>query len=449
VKSCTESTATRVLVVGAGTHFLSAMSYYTIRLTNALAGRFSVAIIPMRRLIPTSLYPGGSRVGSTTTQLDYDPAVKVLQGIDWYWIPNLFRTLNSLRKWKPDVVIFEWWTGAVLHTYLTIALVARLLGASVIVEMHEVAGGGEEQVPFARAWVSVLGRPFFRLASAFVIHSEADRVPIEDRYRLRARPCFVIPIGPMDHHASRQAIDGSAPVARSSPPPDTLNLLFFGLIRPYKGLEDLVQAFDSLDDEEVKRYWLTVVGETWEGWDLPIRLIQSSRHRARITLVNRFVDDDEVIAHFAAADAVVLPYHRSSASSPAQVAMSNGLPLVITAVGGLPAAVADYEGAILVPPSNPRALRDAILYRLPGSCGRRYKDPHSWDRSVRLYDELIEQLTLSDGSVDRTRQAHAWTPSGALEDRCRRSHSLSIHGWDSASNCGQTRACDEHDSQVD
>src|SRR5664280_2531459 len=48
----------RVLVVGAGTHFLSAMSYYTIRVTNALAGRYPVALIPMRRLIPTFLYPG-------------------------------------------------------------------------------------------------------------------------------------------------------------------------------------------------------------------------------------------------------------------------------------------------------------------------------------------------------------------------------------------------------
>ena len=145
------------------------------------------------------------------------------------------------------------------------------------------------------------------------------------------------------------------------------------------------------DDQEVQRYWLTVVGETWEGWDLPIRLIQSSRHRARITLVNRFVDDDEVVAHFAAADAVVLPYHRSSASSPAHVAMSNGLPLVITAVGGLPEAVADYEGAILVPPCDPVALRDAIR-RLPDLRGRRYRDPHSWDRTVTCYEELMGRL---------------------------------------------------------
>jgi glycosyltransferase involved in cell wall biosynthesis len=396
----------RVLVVGAGTRFLSAMSYYTIRLVNALAGRFVVAVIPMRQLIPTFLYPGRSRVGTTTTWLDYDPAVKVLKGIDWYWVPNLFRDLNSLRRWRPDVVIFEWWTGTVLHTYLAIALLARLLRAFVVVEFHEIEGGGEERIAIARAWTCALGRPFFGLASAFVIHSDADRGPLEKRYRLRARPCVVIPLGPMDHHALKQPTDASAPVILRTAPPDTLNLLFFGIIRPYKGLEDLVQAFDALDEEEVKRYWLTVVGETWEGWDLPIRLIRNSRHRERITLVNRFVDDEEVIAHFAGADAVVLPYHRSSASSPAHVAMSNGLPLVITAVGGLPAAVADYEGAILVPPRDPLALRDAIR-RLPDLRGRRYGDPHSWDRTVLCYGELIEQLDNSTRRVRRLHRDHA------------------------------------------
>ena len=237
----------------------------------------------------------------------------------------------------------------------------------------------------------VLGRPFFRLASAFVIHLRPTENRSKSGTESARRPCVVIPHGPLDHHASNQPSDGSAPLARRTAPPDTLNLLFFGIIRPYKGLEDLVQAFEIFDDQEVKRYWLTVVGETWEGWDLPIRLIQSSRHRARITLVNRFVDDDEVIAHFADADAVVLPYHRSSASSPAHVAMSNGLPLVITAVGGLPEAVADYEGAILVPPRDPVALRDAIR-RLPRSAWTALSRPPLLGSDGERYGELMEQL---------------------------------------------------------
>jgi glycosyltransferase involved in cell wall biosynthesis len=384
----------RVVVVGADTHFLSAMSYYTLRLSNALAERFTVAAIPMRRLIPTFLYPGRSRVGTTSTRLDYDSAIDVFNGIDWYWGLHFFHDLIKFKKWKPDVVIFEWWTGSVLHTYLALALLARLQGASIIVEIHEVVDSGEERIPFARAWIAVLGRPFFRLVSAFVIHSESDREPVNKSYRLRGRPCVVIPHGPLDHHSSKNATGISAGISYRSAPSDTLNLLFFGLIRPYKGLEDLVRAFDLFDDEEVKSYWLTVVGETWEGWDLPVRLIQQSRHRQRITLINRFVHDDEVVAHFANADAVVLPYHRSSASSPAHVAMSNGLPLVITAVGGLPAAVKDYEGAILSSPRDPVSLRDAIRL-LPALRGRRFRDPHSWNRTVTLYENLMKDIDCS------------------------------------------------------
>ena len=74
------------------------MSYFTLRLTNALAGRFAVAFIPMRQLIPTHLYPRRSRVGSVTTRLQYDPAVKVLDGIDWYGVAKLFPGPESPPK---------------------------------------------------------------------------------------------------------------------------------------------------------------------------------------------------------------------------------------------------------------------------------------------------------------------------------------------------------------
>jgi glycosyltransferase involved in cell wall biosynthesis len=173
-----------------------------------------------------------------------------------------------------------------------------------------------------------------------------------------------------------------------------LNLLYFGIIRPYKGLEDLVQAFEILDEEEVQDYWLTVVGEPWEGWNLPIIRIQNNRYSDRITLVDRFVNDDEVTAYFAGADDVVLPYHRSSASGPAHIAMSSGLPLVVTTVGGLPVAVAGYEGAVLVPPHDAVALRDGIR-RLHGLRGRSHKDPHSWDQTVTRYAKLMEQVHQS------------------------------------------------------
>ncbi len=65
---------------------------------------------------------------------------------------------------------------------------------------------------------------------------------------------------------------------------------------------------------------MTIVGETWEGWTQPLRDVETSPHRDRIELVNRYVTDAEVRDHFAAADAVVLPYRRSSSSGPLQMA---------------------------------------------------------------------------------------------------------------------------------
>jgi glycosyltransferase involved in cell wall biosynthesis len=197
----------------------------------------------------------------------------------------------------------------------------------------------------------------------------------------------------------------SAPRVERAAPLDVINILFFGVIRPFKGLEDLVEAFDRLTDQEVQDYWLTVVGETWEGWDIPVRAIQASRHRSRISLVNRYVDDEEVSAFFAGADAVALPYRRSSASGPAHVAMSNGLPLIISAVGGLPAAVERYEGALLVPPSDPGAIRDAIV-RLPELRGRHFADPHSWSRTVDGYRQVIELARRRRGGAEAWRIRH-------------------------------------------
>jgi glycosyltransferase involved in cell wall biosynthesis len=382
--------AARVLVVGAGTRFLSAMSYYTLRLTNALAEAYPVAHIAMRQLMPTRLYPGASRVGAVTSPLQYTPDVTVLPSVDWYWMPSLLRAVIALARWKPDVVIFQWWTGTVLHTYLALALIARLRGAAVIVEFHEVLDTAEERIPLARLYVQIVAPLFIGLASGFVIHSEADRRPLEERYHLGRRPSAVIPIGPFDHYQPVSPAPDTTSIARVAPP-DAINILFFGLIRPFKGLEDLVEAFDGLTDEEIDGYWLTVVGETWEGWVLPIERIAASRHRDRITLVNRWVDDAEVGAFFATADAAVLPYHRSSASAPASVAMSHGLPLVITTVGGLPAAVADYQGAIMVPPGDSDRLRDAIRL-LPAMRGQRFTDPHTWARSVDAYDRLMERI---------------------------------------------------------
>jgi glycosyltransferase involved in cell wall biosynthesis len=222
-----------------------------------------------------------------------------------------------------------------------------------------------------------------------VVHSDFDLRAITSAYPLGMTPVRVIRHGPYDHLA--RPLAPTARVAGPRPGDGPLRLLYLGLIRPFKGVEDLIAAFSGLDRGDAERFRLTVVGETWEGWTAPDEAIGRSPHADLIERVDRYVTDAELAEYFDRADAVVLPYHRSSASGPLQIAMSAGLPVVVTAVGGLVEAVRDYPGALLVPPRDVPALRGALL-GLPALRGRRYADPHSWDSVADEFTSLIDQV---------------------------------------------------------
>ena len=376
----------RICVVGAGTRFLGGMSYYTLYLVNALSQTHDVSAILMRQLLPTRFYPGRERVGAKLTQLEYDPTASVFDGVDWYWLPSMLRALVFLIRERPDVVVFQWWSGTVLHSYLLLALAARLLGARIVIEFHEVLDPGEAKLALAQSYVRLVAPILVRMTHGFVVHSEYDKKLLRSHYNLGGRPIALITHGPYNQYLLK---DGGQKARTTSTA--CCNLLFLGLIRPYKGLEDLIRAFDSLPESEISRYHLTVVGETWEGCNLPAILIEQSKYRDRITFVNRYVSDEEVAAFFAGADAAIFPYHRASSSGSLHIAMSQGLPVVVTQVGGLVEAVANYEGAILTPPADPAALRDALL-QIAHLCGKRYTDPHSWEQTILRYRDLFSTL---------------------------------------------------------
>jgi glycosyltransferase involved in cell wall biosynthesis len=373
----------RVCVVGAGTRFLSGISYYTNRLVNALGERHRVSAILIRQMMPTRLYPGRERVGKALTHFEYPADARVLDGIDWYWVPSIIRAFRLLWDERPQVIVFQWWTGTVLHSYLLLSALARLLGARLLIEFHEVLDTAELQMGLASRYVRTCAPWFIRQADGFIVHNEFDRQALNEHYRLGKRPVALVPHGPYDQYARTEPVPAEDP--------GVCRLLYFGVIRPFKGVEDIVSALELLSPEEARRFDLTVVGETWEGWTTPADRIAASPYRDRITFVNRYVDDQEVAGFFARADAVVLPYHRSSASGPLHLAMASGLPVIVSAVGGLIEASEGYEGAIRVPPQDPQAIRSALeqVYEVRG---RRFADVHSWSRTTAGYDELFDRV---------------------------------------------------------
>ena len=411
----------RVLVVGSGWRFTSGISYYTCRLANALAPELPTDVMLMRQLVPTALYPGRGRVGRPVNDVDYAAGIDVYDGVDWFWGSSMRGARRFIESERPDVVVLQWWTGAVLHSYLRLAALARRRGAKVVMEWHEVQDTGEARIPGVVRYVRKAMDLLLRQVDAHVVHSRYDLDLLEKAYGLEddgAGSVTIVPHGPYDHvrekvaeHAQNTA--AAPPVRRS----DDFTVLYFGIIRPYKGLEDLVEAFSALPPAIRDTMRLTIVGETWEGWDAPLEAVAASPARDRITVVNRYVTDAEAQQHFANADAVALPYRRSSSSGPLHMAMSAGLPTIVTSVGGLVDAASGYEGISFVPPQDVPALT-AALTSLRASRGRRYADPHSWANTVDAYQGIFRQLGLApDTRRDARDPASDTTPDSESAHR--------------------------------
>lgn len=376
----------RICLVGPGWRFTSGISYYTCRLAHAIAAHNELSVVQLRQLLPSRLYPGRRRVGRGGTRMTYPAGSPVFEGIDWWWVPSIARALAFIRSRRPQVIVLEWWTCATLHTYVAIAMVSRLLGGRLVIEIHELQDPGEARFRLARRYGEAGLGVLLRLCHGCVVHSQADLAALRASYIPGDKPAAVAPHGPYDQYLSLDPGSGlaspSAVAVQRAPRPAAINILFFGLIRPYKGLDDLLRVFNGLPENEARHLWLTVVGETWDGCTEPARLIEESPYRDRITFVNEYVADDVVAAAFAHADMVVLPYRRSASSGTLHLAMSFGLPVVLTSVGGLPEAARGYQGAIFVPPGDLTALAAAIL-RATRMRGQRFPDPRNWAETVR------------------------------------------------------------------
>jgi glycosyltransferase involved in cell wall biosynthesis len=115
-----------------------------------------------------------------------------------------------------------------------------------------------------------------------------------------------------------------------------------------------------------------------------------------------------VAEFFRNADAVALPYRRSSSSGPLHIAMSCGLPVLVSDVGGLREAAEKYEGVVFTKPTDPRDIARG-LEELSGLTGRTYRDPHSWTNTREAYERLFRSIGVSGW----TRSEHVVDPDVA------------------------------------
>ncbi len=230
---------TRLTLVGPSQRFLSGISYYTVHLSNALSERADVQAILFRHMLPKKLFPGWKRVGDNLATTTFKPEVEFREMLDWYNPFSWMRAASQMRN--ADVIIFQWWTSSVAHMYLAIQLLL-LRKVPIIIEYHEVVDPFEQSIMPIRVYSKIIGRIVRRFADHFVVHSEADRELIEKSVSY--------PSG-KESRLFRLVFLTSILSSKNQQPENKLGIdeeniiLFFGLLRPYKGVKYLIEAFDA------------------------------------------------------------------------------------------------------------------------------------------------------------------------------------------------------------
>jgi glycosyltransferase involved in cell wall biosynthesis len=239
-----------------------------------------------------------------------------------------------------------------------------------------------------------------RAMDAVVAHTRAGRERLVAELGVAPEQAHMIPHGVFDY-LTRQAEE--APIdQRAGNLEGRRVVLFFGLLRPYKGIEVLIEAFAGTPDDAV----LLVVGMP----RMPLRPLERLAGELgiadRVRFVPRFVSDPEVPAYFRRADLVALPYRAIEHSGVLFTALAFGSPLILSAVGGFAEIAAEHGAARLVTPGDVASLRTALVElladedaraRLAAAARAAASGPYSWERAAALTEALYRSLLEETG----------------------------------------------------
>ena len=328
----------RVAIIGPLLPFRGGIAQHTTMLFRALRKRNPTIAVSFTRQYPKWLFPGES---------DRDPDyVGHRENATSYLIDSLnpfsWRTaVEYVLDSGVETVVVPLWTVFWAPCFWYVTRRFARAGLEVIFLCHNVSDHE------SAGWKSNLAKAVLANGDKYLVHSEDSRTNL-----LRYFPGAKVNVHP-------HPVYDQFPVARGIlPRRGKLELLFFGFVRPYKGLDDLLEAMALLD--KTTDAHLTIAGEFWEGKRRTIEKISVLRIQDRVTLIPEFVNEQDTAELFHRADLVVLPYRSATSSGVVPIAYHYLTPVIVTCVGGLPEAVEDGASGWVVSPNAPEELADRI-----------------------------------------------------------------------------------------
>ena len=328
----------RVVLIGPVLPFRGGIAQHTTMLKRALNELTETLTISFSRQYPSWLFPGesdrdrfyeGYKEGKTEYLVDS------LSLFTWQ------KAVKEILKFNADIVIIPWWTvfWAPCFWYITWALRDRHIEVVFFCHNaveHETAG-----------WKVALTKLVLNHAARFVVHTQEDR---DNLFKLLPGVKVAVQPHPIYDHFPEPK--GDLPRRRA------LELLFYGFVRPYKGLDDLIDAMEKLKGKDIQ---LTIAGEFWNGEKKTRKRIAELGLDDQVELRPYYHSDQETAELFHRADVVTLPYQSATGSGVIPIAYHYNKPVIVTNVGGLPDVVEDAKTGWVVEAGKDGALADVIM----------------------------------------------------------------------------------------
>jgi glycosyltransferase involved in cell wall biosynthesis len=369
----------RITVIGPTYPYKGGISHFTTQLVRNLRKNHEVDFISWKRQYPAFLYPVEPKDTESKSPIKED-AKNVLDFINPIsWI----QAAMEIRKYKPDRIIITWINPVQAPIYFTItSIIKHFTKANISYVCHNV-------LPHER---SKLDKPLTKLAlnqgDSFIVHSSDDKKILESLVKNRNITKGFLPLfdmfdstTPYDKQTTKKELHLKEKV-----------LLFFGYIRPYKGLKYLIQAMPEI----LKTYpntSLLIVGEYWtKDKKLYDDLIKNLKIKKNIISVNSYVPNEELGKYFSVADVVVLPYVSATQSAAVQTAYAFNKPVISTDVGGLKDVVIEGKTGLFIKPESIEDISNKVTKffknKIPENLLKIQKEKWSW----LIYTTLLMEM---------------------------------------------------------
>jgi len=374
----------RIALISVAPPYRGGISKHTSILVENLSKTHSVDLINYSRQYPDFLFPGKSQyINENIGYLSSERCIDSINPLSW------FKTGNVLAGRRYDLVIFRFWNPFFAPALGTIASVIKKKSqATKLISLCDNILPHEKTL-LDHFFTSYL---FKKLDGHLVQSSQTEKelheiikTPI---YEKRFHPVYNTFPDKIEKNIARKKLGLK----------DENIILYFGIIRDYKGFDILLKAISELRKKNIK-FHLLAAGECYGNDEKYTKLISDLGISDYMTWHNRYISDKDVAIYFSAADVAALPYRSASQSGITQIAYYYDLPVIVTNVGGLPEIVDDGKSGFIIKPENPAELAKVLtenigtpIFDEMANYIQNFKQKFSWNCFVEGIESLCEEI---------------------------------------------------------